>query len=98
MTRHLFFAITVFFLVVLFVFFWNSFYNKGLLAYLRLSKELEEVNNQFLQVYYERIELEQKVNLIRAGSVDKDYLEELSKKTLGVSYPSEKIVVISKHK
>lgn len=66
--------------------------DRGVLAYLRLSSEIENYQNELELVRAERINLEHKANLLKNYSIDPDLLEE-SAKTYGYAKPNEEIYI-----
>lgn len=91
---------------VTFVFFIISAYfiyhilsgERGLLSYMRLSKELEEKKIIFNQLQEERINLEKKVALMDNKNIDQDMLDELARKNLGLMSKDEEVWIIEEEK
>lgn len=65
-------------------------------SYLRLislNHQIGETEEEYSEVSKERDTLEQKVVMMRPGSVNRDLLEEQSRKVLGFHYPDEKVLI-----
>ncbi|MES2214728.1 MAG: septum formation initiator family protein [Pseudomonadota bacterium] len=67
--------------------------NRGILAYFKLNKKLEESSVELDHLKAERIELEHKVRLLKPP-VDLDMLDEQARRVLGVAKPNEKVFVV----
>ncbi len=72
--------------------------NRGIIAYFKLNQLLEKSHRELEILRAERIELEHKVKLLRPESLDKDMLDEQSRKVLGVASPKEQVFTISSSK
>ena len=67
-------------------------------SYLRLvslDHQISTTENQYGKTKAEREALEQKVVMMRPGSVNRDLLEEQSRKVLGFHYKDEKVLIKS---
>ena len=67
-------------------------------SYLRLvslNHQISTAENQYVASANEREVLEQKVVMMRPGSVNRDLLEEQSRKVLGFHYKDEKVLIKS---
>lgn len=65
-------------------------------SYLRLvslDRQIDTTGKQFEQTKQERESLEQKVVMMRPGSVNRDLLEEQARKVLGFHYKDEKVLI-----
>lgn len=65
-------------------------------SYLRLvslNRQIETTEKQYTLSSAERETLEQKVVMMRPGSVNRDLLEEQSRKVLGFHYKDEKVLI-----
>ncbi len=65
-------------------------------SYLRLislNYQVSQTEAKYEEVSKERAALEQKVVMMRPGSVNRDLLEEQSRKVLGFHYPDEKVLI-----
>ncbi len=65
-------------------------------SYLRLvslNRQIETTEKQYTLSSAEREALEQKVVMMRPGSVNRDLLEEQSRKVLGFHYKDEKVLI-----
>lgn len=65
--------------------------NKGVIAYLKVNRQLEKAYDELKLLRAERIELEHNVKLLRTESLDKDMLDEQARKVLGIAAPSEQV-------
>ena len=68
---------------------------RSYLRLLSLNYQIEKTQSALVDVELERCELEEKVAMMRPGSVNRDLLEEQSRKMLGYSYPNEKALIKS---
>ncbi len=65
-------------------------------SYIRLvslNYQIDRTNIEFSRAKVDREALEQRVVMMRPGNVNRDLLEEQSRKILGYSYPNEKALV-----
>lgn len=65
-------------------------------SYLRLislNYQIDKTQNELEKAVAEREAVEQKVAMMRPGSVNRDLLEEQSQKILGYRYPDEKVLI-----
>ncbi len=65
-------------------------------SYLRLvslNRQIETTEKQYTLSSAEREALEQKVVMMRPGSINRDLLEEQSRKVLGFHYKDEKVLI-----
>jgi len=65
--------------------------NKGIIAYLKVNRQLEKAYDELKLLRAERVELEHNVKLLRTESLDKDMLDEHARKVLGVAAPNEQV-------
>lgn len=65
--------------------------NKGVIAYLKVNRQLEKAYDELKLLQAERVELEHNVKLLRTESLDKDMLDEQARKVLGIAAPSEQV-------
>ena len=88
--KKIFFNIIIFLALVYFVF--HSIYgSRGIIAYFTLQAELEGAHKKLELLRAERLEIENRANLLRPGSIDRDMLDEKARSVLGLSSPEEKI-------
>ncbi|XVN40571.1 MAG: septum formation initiator family protein [Rickettsia endosymbiont of Argas persicus] len=71
--------------------------NKGIIAYLKVNRQLEKAYDELKLLRAERVELEHNVKLLRPESLDKDMLDEQARKVLGVASPNEQVFTITKN-
>jgi cell division protein FtsB len=67
-------------------------------SYLRLhslERQISQTTQEYNTLSKERLELEQKVVMMRPGSIDKDLLEERVRAVLGYRTADERILVIA---
>jgi cell division protein FtsB len=72
--------------------------DRGLLSYIRLSKELEEKKAILSDLQEERTNLEKKVALMDNKNIDQDMLDELARKNLGLMSKDEEVWIIEEDK
>ncbi|WP_341791098.1 septum formation initiator family protein [Rickettsia endosymbiont of Gonocerus acuteangulatus] len=65
--------------------------NKGVIAYLKVNRQLEKAYDELKLLRAERVELEHNVKLLRTESLDKDMLDEQARKVLGIAAPNEQV-------
>jgi cell division protein FtsB len=71
---------------------------RGLLAFIRLSKQVEDARINLDNVVAEKLRLEHRVTLLRDDSLDLDLLDEQARKLLGYSDKSDIIYMPSDKK
>jgi cell division protein FtsB len=67
---------------------------RGVLAYVKLTGELESAQQIARQVSGERAELEHRVDLLSPDSLDPDMLEERARSLLNYGHPNEKVIYL----
>jgi len=67
--------------------------DRGALALVSTNSQIETLSSQSDKLKAERQALEQKVSMMRPGSVDRDLLEERVRATLGYKYDDEYAVL-----
>lgn len=67
---------------------------RGLMAWARVSKDLESTQAALLASRAEQHRLEAQVRLLRPDSLDRDMLDEQARRMLNVVGPGEKVVVL----
>ena len=70
--------------------------NHGLVAWIRLTHEIELKQADLDRIRSERAALEHRVRLLRPESVDPDLLEEQARARLGLSGPDEVVILKGK--
>ncbi|MDF2965199.1 MAG: Septum formation initiator [Rickettsiaceae bacterium] len=79
-------------LLLLTYFIFHALYgDRGVIAYFKLNQRIEKSLSELEMARLERLELEHRVNLLRPQSLDTDALDEIARKTLGVSHPKEQV-------
>ncbi len=66
---------------------------RGILAFFKLSGQIEAMHTELDSVRAERLNLEHKTNLLKSDSLDLDLLEEQVKKNLGYAKPQESLFI-----
>lgn len=66
---------------------------RSYMRYISLTGQVEDVKQQLARDSKERESLEQKVVMMRPGSVNRDLLEEQARAILGFSYKDEKVLI-----
>ena len=67
--------------------------DRGLIAYLRLSQQIEDARIQLAVLGGEKGHLEQRVGLLRPDHLDRDMLDERTRAVLDVAHRDEIIVL-----
>lgn len=89
-------AATLFILLLLAYFTFHAVSgDRGLLAFMQLSKKTEEARAELDIVKAERLRLERKVSLLRNDSLDLDMLDEQARVLLGYSAEGETVYYIN---
>ncbi|MFK7967963.1 MAG: septum formation initiator family protein [Rickettsiaceae bacterium] len=79
-------------LFMLLYFIFHSIYgSRGVIAYFKLQAELENAHSKLNTLRVERLEIENKANLLRPKSLDYDMLDEKARNVLGVVLPNEQV-------
>ena len=79
-------------LFMLLYFIFHSIYgSRGVIAYFKLQVELENAHSKLNTLRVERLEIENKANLLRPKSLDYDMLDEKARNVLGVALPNEQV-------
>jgi len=68
--------------------------DRGLIAWLQLSRELAESQTLLADLSAERATLEHRVSLLRAESLDPDMLEEQSRTMLNFAEPDDRTLLL----
>jgi cell division protein FtsB len=66
--------------------------DRGLSAWLRLSQEIKVAQATLDQADAERGALDQRVNLLRPGHLDRDMLDERARASLNLVAPDERVI------
>ena len=91
--RQLLFNLLLLILLAYFIF--HTIYgDRGIIAYFRLSQQLERTRSTLEESVLKRIELEHQAKLLRLG--DKDFLDEKARNILGVASKREQIFSTTK--
>jgi len=67
--------------------------NRGILAFFNLSRKITEAEQELENVRVERLDMEHKVQSLKAESLDPDMLDEHARKNLGIAGKKEKAFV-----
>lgn len=77
-----------------FYFYWQAVYSrKGVINYLRLSKQLKVDYNQLQNIKAEKLFLENKIDLLSQNGLDLDLIEELARQNLGIANSIETVII-----
>ncbi|MBV9860972.1 MAG: septum formation initiator family protein [Alphaproteobacteria bacterium] len=66
--------------------------DRGLIAWLHLSRDLRDANAALTQVHAERASLDRKVRNLRSESIDQDLLDEQVRRMLDLGAPNEIVI------
>jgi cell division protein FtsB len=66
--------------------------DRGLVAYLRLTEQIQLARSQLAEVAAERKALEQRVGLLRPNQLDPDMLDERARLLLNLARPDEIVI------
>jgi cell division protein FtsB len=69
--------------------------DRGLIAWVHLSQQIEVANANFEKVARERLALERRTNLLRPDHLDPDMLDERVRSSLGLLAPNEIVIMDS---
>ncbi len=85
-------SLTLIFSMLIFYFIYHSFSgDRGFLVFLKLNSEYTKLQNELDFTRAKRLELEQKVNLLKEDSLDLDVLEERVKAVLPYAKDTEEV-------
>lgn len=92
-----------FIMIMLIYFIFHSIYgNRGIIAYFKLQSELKNSHIKLESLRSERLEIENRVKLLRPESLDRDMLDEKARNILGLSAPGEQVykaeILLDKYK
>ena len=83
---------TLLFVVVLAYFSYHAISgDRGVLAYLRLTQQMNQTRAELDIVHSERLKYERNVRLMRSDSLDLDLLDEQARRLLGYAGSDEKV-------
>jgi len=87
-------AIAPFMLILMVAYFGMSFVqgDRGLLAWIRLSDEIELVEGDLADLVLERTQMERRIQLLRPNSLDLDMLGERARALLGFAHKDEIVI------
>lgn len=72
--------------------------DRGLLAFVRANKHVEDLKKEADTVRAERLQLEHRVSLLKPNSLDLDMLDEQARKLLGYAIKDETVYEFSPNK
>lgn len=72
--------------------------NRGVIAYINLKDIIAQKQSQLIAVTEKRKIIEKKVHLLNAKKIDVDFLDELTRKELGLAVKDEKCFIIDYNK
>jgi len=67
--------------------------DRGLIAWLKLSQQVETAQLQYDKTVSKRVEFSHRVSLLHPQSLDPDLLDERARGVLGIAHPSDVIVM-----
>lgn len=67
--------------------------NRSYIKWMQLNSQIETTSQKLSELQKDRVELEQKVAMMRPGSVDADLLEEQVRLVLGYKHKDEKVLM-----
>jgi len=70
--------------------------DRGIMAWLRIGRELSESQTMLADVTAERQTMEHRVALLSSSSLDPDLLDERARAMLNVAEPDDRLVILSK--
>ncbi len=84
-------------ITLVFVVFYLGFHaisgERGLVAWFQESRKLEALQTELTSLKEQRTEMEGKVKLLSAASIDPDMLDEQSRRVLGLAKPDEVVIL-----
>lgn len=84
-------------LLLVFVVFYLCYHavsgDRGVVAWMKASRELQVLEAELEKTKLEREALEKKVALLQSSSVDQDMLDEQARKILGFARPDEVVIL-----
>ena len=83
--------------VVIFLFLYLIFHtiygNRGVIAYHKIEKEIEELTRKADELIFTRIILEKQVKSLNTKHIDRDLIDEIARKLLLLAEPDEEIII-----
>ncbi len=97
LSKKIVFNIIISLLLIYFTF--HSIYgNRGIIAYFKLSQQLEKSAAELASLRAEHIETAHKVKLLRPETLDKDMLDQQVRNILGMAASKEQVFTRNKNK
>lgn len=97
LTRIFIFNIVISLLLIYFTF--HSIYgNRGIIAYFKLTQQLEKSTAELASFRAEHIEIAHKVKLLRPETLDKDMLDQQVRNSLGMAGAKEQVFIRNQNK
>lgn len=94
-SRKLILNILISLLLIYFIF--HSIYgNRGMIAYFKLNQKFEKSYAELEALRAERIEINNRVKMLRPDSLDKDMLDQQARNILGIASPKEQVFATTK--
>lgn len=87
---------TILMAILLYFIFHAMYGNRGIVAYFKLSSNIEKSHKELEELRAERLEIEHKVKSLKSESLDRDLLDEQARKGLGVAGEKEQAFVPEK--
>ena len=87
---------SILFLLILYFAFHSLSGDRGLFAFIKLNHEIDAKRANLELLVKKRLDLEKKVKLMHPTTMDKDMLDEMARKELGLMAKDEKVIVLKK--
>ncbi len=88
-------AVSILLFVILLYFLFHSIYgSRAIISYFKFQAELERSHKTLEMLRSERLDLENKIRLLRPNSIDKDLLDEKARNVLGLAKPNEQVFIV----
>lgn len=68
--------------------------DRGLFSYIKKTKELANLENEYAKISQTNKKLEEKIKLLDTNSLNLDYLDEISRRLTGMSQENELVVLL----
>jgi len=88
-----FFFLLVTFFIFIYILYYLTFSNLGMINYFKLNNEYNNKSEVFNKIINDNDELLNKINKLSPKNIDLDYLEEISREKLGYLKENEVVIV-----
>ena len=82
--------------LLLYIIFHTVYGNRGIISYYMVKNEVHDLSNKSEEVAFERLIIEKQVKDLNTRNIDKDLIDEIARKVLLLSDPSEEIIIKQK--